>query len=607
MLYQVEGNRLWTIIGRRLKRNKRGASTIIAVVLSLVIIVVIVSNVVLWSYEMNQLDWERMNEDVDITGVARVTNSSWSTVQSEYTVNIGSRISGTYTDTQAVDGNYEGFRETLGLSYNPSGYILGGSTSWVSGSVSNLTSDDGVYMTFRSYSSSSVSYTKNATYFTEPPFTFTNPENAYASDDAYAQSPNPNFEIYYGGFGTESGNITSVVVKYELYTTGFSDDTWLLQHSIDGTTWVVDRPASSNNVAEQTFSYNITSERAWTWADISNLRLDIKGTKTAGPESAYVYVDWVGVYVECNEYALEVEFTGSSGTGVWDQLSWSVDSAWTIGSISVTLQLYNYSLGDYPTSGNGYMSYTSSAIANTDETKNQTVTTNPTHFRNNTTGNWKMKVKGVKATDIQFDFKADWMEFRSGGSSRLDMNSTFTLDLSTYPLDYIQTVEIQLKYRANDTGENLFLKAYNWTAAAYSDSGFNNTAGHTPTTGLDTYAVNLTEKWRSYVSDSGTMYVKLQDNQADANQTTIDIDFLGVRVKIDGTRLTFKNEGSVTLHLVSLWVINSTSHQHYDIDVIVNSAETYSYIRADISLPSGSYTVKVVTERGNKAMYTYPQ
>jgi len=116
--------------------------------------------------------------------------------------------------------------------------------------------------------------------------------------------------------------------------------------------------------------------------------------------------------------------------------------------------------------------------------------------------------------------------------------------------------------------------------------------------------VNLTDKWRSYVNDSGTIYVKMRDNQGDVNQTTIDIDFLGVRVKIDGTRFTFKNEGSVTLHMVSLWIINSTLHQHYDMDVIVNSAETYSYIRADISLPSGSNTVKVVTERGNKAVYS---
>ncbi len=298
---------MWTTIGRRLKQNKRGASTIIAVVLSLVIIVVIVSNVVLWSYEMNQVDWEKNNEDVTITDVTRATNSSWFVAQNEYTVNEGSRVSGTYEGTQAVeDGSWEAFKER------------------------------------------------------QPPV-------------------------------------------------------------------------------------------------------------------------------------------------------------------------------------------------------------------------------------------------------RLDLNGTFIIDVSTYPLTHIQTIEIRLRYRASDSGEKWYLKAYNWATEKYSDNGFNSTLGHVPTTEWGYYAVNLAEQWRSYVRDDGTMYVKMQDNQADANQTTVDIDFLGVRAKIDGARFTFKNEGSVTLHMVSLWIINSTLHQHYDMNVIVNSAETYSYIRADISLASGSYTVKVVTERGNKAMYTYPQ
>jgi len=100
------------------------------------------------------------------------------------------------------------------------------------------------------------------------------------------------------------------------------------------------------------------------------------------------------------------------------------------------------------------------------------------------------------------------------------------------------------------------------------------------------------------------MYVKVVDEGLDSNQTTINIDFLGVRAAIDGTRFTFKNEGSLTCHLVSLWIINSTAHQHYDVNVFVNSGETSSYLRVDISLPSGEYMVKVATERGNVAVYS---
>jgi hypothetical protein len=190
------------------------------------------------------------------------------------------------------------------------------------------------------------------------------------------------------------------------------------------------------------------------------------------------------------------------------------------------------------------------------------------------------------------------------GNGRLDVNGTFLVDVSTYPLDYIQTLEIQLRYMADDAGEKWYLKAYNWSSSTYSDSGFNSTAGHTPTTGWDYYAVNLTDEWRSYVQDNGTIYVKFVDEGSDSSQTTIDIDFLAVRAEIDGTRFMFENDGALTSHLVSLWIINSTNHQRYDINVFVNSAETTTYLRADISLHTSQYTVKVVTERGNTAVYS---
>ena len=74
--------------------------------------------------------------------------------------------------------------------------------------------------------------------------------------------------------------------------------------------------------------------------------------------------------------------------------------------------------------------------------------------------------------------------------------------------------------------------------------------------------------------------------------------------RVTGAQFTFENNGGLTVHLVSLWIINSTDHQRYDISVFVNSAETKNYLRDDISLPTGNYTVKVVTERGNTAVYS---
>lgn len=296
---------MWTITFLRFKRDRRGVSNIIVVVLSLVIILAIVSNIVLWNYEMNQVDWEKMKEEAGITNVQQLTTgSSWNVVQEEFTINLGSQTGGTYVNTQTIDGNYESFTEV-------------GSSSYV-----------------------------------------------------------------------------------------------------------------------------------------------------------------------------------------------------------------------------------------------------------------------------------------------LDLTGEFNVDLSTYPVEEIQTVEIQLRYRTNDSTENWYLKAYNWTSSTYSDVGFNSTSGHTPTTGWDYYSVNLTDVWQSYVHSNGTILVKFVDQSGDVDQTGVEIDFLGVRIKMAGTQFTIKNDGALTLHLVSLWITNSTTHERYDINLFVNSAATKNYLRSDISLPAGSYTVKFVSERGNIAVFS---
>ena len=214
---------------------------------------------------------------------------------------------------------------------------------------------------------------------------------------------------------------------------------------------------------------------------------------------------------------------------------------------------------------------------------------------------------GGTYVDTQVADDSVWETFREESRPplyRLDLNGTFVLDLSAFPLNSISTVEMRLRYMATDLNEDWFLEAYNWTASAYSDGGFNVTAGHTPTGGWDTYSVNLTDAWRSHVQDDGTMLVKLRDEGNDAPRTAIDIDFFGVRVVAGGTRFVFKNEGAVTCHLVSLWIINSTTHRRYDVDIFLNSGETVPYVRADMSLSTAQYMVKVVSERGNIAIYS---
>ena len=97
-------------------------------------------------------------------------------------------------------------------------------------------------------------------------------------------------------------------------------------------------------------------------------------------------------------------------------------------------------------------------------------------------------------------------------------------------------------------------------------------------------------------------------NQLDWERMREEVEVVDVSQSRKGgvsrTCFTFKNKGPLTTHLVSLWIIDSTIHRRYDIDLIINPGETLSYVRSDIHLPKGQYMVKVVTERGNIAIYS---
>ena len=186
------------------------------------------------------------------------------------------------------------------------------------------------------------------------------------------------------------------------------------------------------------------------------------------------------------EFTTEAEFTGTSILGNLTSIVWAIDVAWSTGNVSVTFQLFDYNLGVYPTSGDGYIFYNSNAIPYTDEAKNQTITANLTRFRG-TSGQWKIKVTGVKSSSAQFDLGVDLIELQS---------------------------------------------------------------------------------------PSGGPY------------------------------FTFINGGTLTSHIVSLWIINSSLHERYDVNIYLNSGQSLVFYRDDISIPSGQYTVRIVTDKGNLAAFS---
>jgi hypothetical protein len=93
-------------------------------------------------------------------------------------------------------------------------------------------------------------------------------------------------------------------------------------------------------------------------------------------------------------------------------------------------------------------------------------------------------------------------------------------------------------------------------------------------------------------------------NQVDWEKMKENSIIINAENVTSGSQFTFENDGGLTVHLVSLWVSNSTDHQRYDINVFINSAESKTYFREDITLPIGNYNVKVVSERGNIAVYS---
>jgi hypothetical protein len=745
--------------------EKRGLSNVIVIMLSLVLIVIITANVILWSFQMNQVDWEKGQEAVKIADVKSLNRGLWFSPQSEYVAHEGSRVSGSYADTQAVDSNCEGFTEALATplyypngygvlygtylsgivpdsvqtvdsdyfvvrsvgtasattAHNPSGYNLLGSTTFVSGTVSDLTSNNDVYMTFGSYVSQSSSGTFGYT-TAGGSYTTVNANEMYGSfftSPAYSGIVAQNV-TFRGRAGSGSVNVKGVLVRHSDLTIVAIGNPVSISTAINWYTSIFSTPPSLSASTEYVimlipsantrFYYGSGTSSQGHYDSSNSYATPTNPTDAA--HNNYQYSIYCS-FTYPSQYTSEVEFTGTSDTESWTQLVWTIENSFTTSSVTETFQLYNYQTSSYPTSGNGYLSDT---IGTTDITKTQTITTSPTYFRD-ASGNWKTKVKGVKNTNTQFDFKIDWIEFEltyfneytasteftfsgmgtrtptqlnftmvsecsiagvsvtiqvwnysssayvtsgegylvytssgvnetkllsintnpqfytSSGTSKIKVigvksttsqyqqktnqidlyyktTNTFnvtgncTIDLSTYPLAYIHGVEIQLRYRASDGSEKWYLKAYNWTKGAYSDSGFNSTAGHSPTTGWDYYAVNLTTSWHSYVWNNGTISIQFIDQGPDSIITTIDIDFVGARTIIDGTSFSFKNEGSLTSHLVSLWINNETSHQRYDVNVFVNPGEIANLSRIDIGSDTGVSIVKVVTERGNIAIYT---
>jgi len=331
-------------------------------------------------------------------------------------------------------------------TYYPSGYNLLGSTAYVSGALVDLQSDNGAYMSFRSFDTSTVSRPIANMNFTADSLGWVYSEvdaKGYASDGGWQSSGGNtlgsgggNHRVIYNDNDNKqpASSVTDIVrITYAFTTPSEAWDSqgasFAWKYSLDSGSYTTQTLTvrakllnATDYVLETLYS---TSTMQTSWQYVTNLAIAASlQTSTAyklqlefsilnggaGNKAnifqVSIYWDDAGVRFEKLQQTIEVEFTGVANNYTWTQLVWTVDSAWTAPSVSVTLQLYNYALSAYSTSGDGYIAYTSSATANTDETQSQTITTSANDFHD-AAGNWKLKVKGVKSIGTQFDFNAD--------------------------------------------------------------------------------------------------------------------------------------------------------------------------------------------------------
>jgi hypothetical protein len=374
--------------------------------------------------------------------------------------------------------------------------------------------------------------------------------------------------------------------KYLCIQTGMLSPENLRVDVWNGSSWVTVISALLPN------QWNNISVSSYLTSNTFTIRF-VDETKTGDTVQSSWQIDCALLYME--KSYVQVEFMGTSITQDWMQIVWTVDCSSTVGSVNTTLQLYDYDANGYPTSGDGYIT---TIIGTEDVTTNQTITFNPSRFKD-ANGNWKMKIVGKGATS--FNFKIDLIELMIVSNIyRLKILNIFTIALSEYPLDYVYGLEIMVRYNVSEVSERWFIKAYDWSSGSFSDADFNFTEGSQPAANeWNNYAVSVNMNWTRYMSGNGTIQIMFCDEGISGGQTFVYIDFIGVRAILNGIRLDIKNSGATTVHIVALWVINVTYHRRYDADFFINPGEIDTYIRLDITLPAGNFTVKIVTERGN--------
>ena len=460
---------------RHLKSDERGISTVIVVMLSLILIVVIVSNVVLWSYQMNQFDWERMQEKIEIISVES-DSFAWYYQNFNYRVqhNITGSTAGSVTDYQVKITIINGTGSSNGNTYY----------------TTHISQSDFDDVRFTWYNSSSgmeqpISYWReseydgiNATFWIKVPKIPANPNSA-------------TIYIYYG-------NSTATTLSNPKQTMFIYDD---MKTPPDG---ILDGSA------------HYDSANKW-----------VRLTQPAKNKLGHLY------YLKNpgNGFVAKFEFWTGGGSGA--------DAVW---------------LGVYDKS-----------VSSTRED----IVDGGYHF---TFDEYQDRIAFTKST-VDNGAPIAYAE-----ESSIDNSQWHKVEI----IHYGRTAEIfydgLLKLNASDSVN--IDKSGNYFSIGGRTGGLTN----------EHRVRNLVV--RKYVHPEpshggwGTEET-YSESGGNANKLTLKL----------------KNSCPLTVHIVSLWVIDNSLHKRYNVNIFVGSGETKSFSCQNVTLPKDGYIVKIVTDRGNIAVY----
>ena len=223
-------------------------------------------------------------------------------------------------------------------------------------------------------------------------------EHAYVDSVSVVIEINDRYELDLEVQWTELDS-TQTNETLSVYVTSDSSET-LMVDAWDGDSW-------ENVIPDLSLGWNNVSVSSYLVS--SNFTLRFKGSiETYDSSQSSWSVDATLLTLQSDRHVVEVEFIGASDLMEWIGIVWQIDIDWNVSSIPVTVQLYDFSTSSYPESEDGYFYYVSDSSPGADEWINQTISTDPTRFRNST-GHWRIKVRGEKIGANRLQLNLDWV------------------------------------------------------------------------------------------------------------------------------------------------------------------------------------------------------